>query len=248
VDPPADAHRDLIDPDKIRELAESIREVGLQQPVLLRPVNGRFETVFGHQRYLAHRFLGKIDIDAFVRELSDVEVTVLRAVENLHRVDLNPIEEAKTYRRLMEQCGMSRAEVARRASKSPFTIDKYSKLLKLPQCVQDALSRKQITMDVAFTLGECDDETMLVYYLKMAVENGVTNSVVRVWIEDYFKSKQGTLYEGVGSDPLSSPVSEPTKNYTACDVCQDAVEISKAVHLIICPSCRERVRTLRQSK
>jgi ParB family chromosome partitioning protein len=248
VDPPGQAHRDMIDPDAVRELAESIREKGLLQPVILRPVNGRFEVVAGHRRYLAHRFLGLTEIPAMVREMSDADMTIIRAIENLQRENLNPIEEAKAYRLMMDEGGLSRNDVARKVGKAPVTVDKYTQLLRLPQRVQDALSRKQISMDVAHTLGQLDDDVMLEYYLKMAVENGVTNSVVRVWVEDYFKSKEGNLYEGSGSDPLGSVVVEPTKNYTACNVCQDPVEIAKAIHLIICPGCRERVRTLRQSK
>lgn len=248
VDPPAQAQRDLIDPDTVRELAESIREKGLLEPIMVRPVNGRFETVFGHRRYLAHRFLGKTNIDAFVREMSDAEMTIIRAIENLQRENLNPIEEAKAYRLMMDEGGLSRNDVARKVGKAPVTVDKYTQLLRLPQRVQDALSRKQISMDVAHTLGQLDDDVMLEYYLKMAVENGVTNAVVRVWVEDYFKSKEGNLYEGSGSDPLASAVVEPQKTYTSCNVCQDPIEISKAIHLIICPGCRERVRTLRLSK
>lgn len=248
VDPPREADRERIDADKIRELAESIRERGLLEPVQLRPVNGRYEIVFGHRRYLAHKFLGLVDIKAIIKETCDCDVAIDRAVENLQREDLTPIEQAKAYRRMMDQGGMTRFDVAKRTGVTHHTIDKYLAFLKLAVCIQEALDRGQISMDVARTLGEFDDADMVVYYTKMAVENGVTAAVVRMWLDDYFKSKEGTLYDSVGSDPLASAVVEPTKNYTACNVCQDPVEIAKAIHLIICPGCREKVRTLRQSK
>jgi hypothetical protein len=179
--------------------------------------------------------------------MDDREMMVTRGIENLQREDLTPNEEAKVYRRMMDEGGMSRGDVARRTGKNFHTIDKYLYFLKLPICVQDALHRRHISMDVAKALGEFDDDATCLYYTNMAVDNGVTAPVIRLWVEDYFKSKQGTFYDSIPPDPLASPASEPSKQYTACNVCQDPVEIVKVFHLLICPKCRELVRTLRRS-
>lgn len=248
VDPPVVPQRDHIDPDKVRELAESIREQGLLEAVTLRPVNGRYEIIFGHRRYLAHRFLGKTDIKAIIRDMTDMEVTIVRAIENIQREDLSPIEEAKAYRLMMAQGGLTRTEVAKKVGKANSTIDKYTQLLKLPVSVQEAIDRKQIAMDVGFALGEIDDDAMLNYYVKMAVDNGVTTPVVRMWVDDYFKSKEGTLYDAGAGNPLETTVVEPTKNYTSCNLCQDPIEIREVVHLCVCHSCRDKLRSLRSAK
>src|SRR3972149_9973151 len=94
IDRPVKIAREVIDPERVRELAESIREVGLWEPVLIRPSNGRYEMVAGDRRYLAHKLLNFKEIKAIVRELDDRDTVVIRGIENLQRVDLSPSEEA----------------------------------------------------------------------------------------------------------------------------------------------------------
>lgn len=119
IDPPADAFRDLIDPDGVRELAESIRSQGLHSPILVRPVDSRYEIVFGHRRYLAHRLIGEVKIKSIVRVMTDDQVFEARAIENDQREDLNPMERARVYRRLREKFGMSNRQIAQRMGRSP---------------------------------------------------------------------------------------------------------------------------------
>ena len=90
IDRPVKVSRELIDPEKVRELAESIREVGLLQPVILRPSNGRFEIVSGDRRYLAHKLIDRKEIKAIVKDLDDRETVVIRGIENLQRENLTP--------------------------------------------------------------------------------------------------------------------------------------------------------------
>jgi ParB family chromosome partitioning protein len=85
IDRPERADRDAIDPESIRELAESIKEIGLQQPILLRPENSRYELVAGDRRFLAHRLINAKTIKAFVKQMQPQEVFIIRATENLQR-------------------------------------------------------------------------------------------------------------------------------------------------------------------
>ena len=106
---------------------------GLLQPILARPLNGRFEVVAGHRRYLAHRLIGEVKIKSLVREMTDEEVEIIRSIENDQREDLNPIEKAKGYKKLREKHGMSIEQIAQKMSRNRDTIIRFLNLLKIPE-------------------------------------------------------------------------------------------------------------------
>jgi len=242
IDPPVEADRDLIDPDKIRELAESIRSQGLHSPILVRPVNGRFEIVFGHRRFLAHRLLGEIKIRSMVKEMTDDQVYETRAVENDQREDLNPIERAKTYKRLREKFSMSNRQIAQKMGRSPGVVDKYFKLLECPEEFQDAIARKKIYMEVALILNQIDDESFKKYYFTAAIENGITKEVAEAWLTDWMKSRSGTAYEGTGGLGPGGAVQESLPIFQTCVCCVGPVEVSKVRYVPVCPGCDKEIR------
>ena len=125
IDRPVKISRDLIDPERVRELAESIREHGLRQPIELAKRNGRFEIVFGDRRYLAHKLLDLKQIKAIVKEMDDKEVVVIRGIENLQRVNLTPSEEGQVYLLLKEEGGLSQKEIAKKTESLSNTIMRY---------------------------------------------------------------------------------------------------------------------------
>lgn len=241
VDPPREADRDAIDPDKIRELGESIRSQGLLQPILCRPMNGRFEVVAGHRRYLAHRLIGEVKIKALVREMTDDQVMEARAVENDQREDLNPIERAKSYKRLRERFGFSNREIARKMGRSPGSVDKYFKLLEIPEEFQDSVAKKKMSIEVALCLHQIDDEQFRVFYFKSAVENGITVEVAQAWVSDWKKSRAGVAYLDEGGDhatvgdQLSLPV------FGTCQCCIGPVDLSKMTYVHVCAECKSQI-------
>jgi len=249
VDPPSDAARDIIDPDKVRELAESIRSQGLLQPILVRNYNGRFEVVAGHRRYLAHRLLGEIKIKSIIKELSDEDTLLIRAVENDQREDLNPIEKAKVYFRLKEKFGWSAETIARKMGRDNLTIRTYLKLLEIPQEFQKEVAKKRLPMSVALCLNEIEDEEFKKFYFTAAVENGVTLEVARMWVDDWRKTKGGIFYEdGRGRGDLS-PSQDPLPIYQTCTCCVGPVEVSKVKYIPVCHDCEKEIRgALKPSK
>jgi ParB family chromosome partitioning protein len=242
IDAPRDVFRDLIDPDKVRELAESIRSQGLYEPILVRPANGRFEIVFGHRRWLAHRLIGKADIKAIVREMSDQEVIEARAVENDQRVDLNPIERAKTYKRLKDRFGMSHRDIARKMGRSPGVIDKYIHLLEMPDEFQDAVARGIFSMGVALCLNQIDDPGFKSYYFNAGVQNGVTLEVAEMWVNDWRKSRSDTAYNDAGGGVVQGETQESLPIYLPCVCCLGPVEISKLRTIHVCEECLPQIR------
>ena len=242
IDPPAEADRDLIDPDKIRELAESIRSQGLHSPILLRPVNSRYEIVFGHRRFLAHRLIGEVKIRSMIKEMTNDQVFEARAVENDQREDLNPIERAKSYRRLRERFGMSNRQIAQKMGRSFSVIDKYFRLLEVPEEFQDAIAKKRISMQVALILNEIDDEGFRKFYFSAAVENGATMDLAEAWLNDWRKTQAGTAYNEVGGNLPGGVIQECLPIYQTCYCCGGPEDVKTIKYIPLCANCQTEVR------
>lgn len=242
IDRPVKIARELIDPEKVRELAESIRESGLLQPVLLRPSNGRYEMVAGDRRYLAHKLLNLKEIKAIVRELDDRETVVIRGIENLQRVDLTPSEEGMVYLTLKEEGGLSAKDIAKKTGKSFNTVTRYINFARCSEEVRRAVDRKEISLLVLEILQEIDDPEAFQYHFKMAASNGITHHVARLWVDDFVKTKAGTYYADDGSAPPSNVEVESKPVFMTCEVCLGPCEIKKVRNLVVCPECRKKVK------
>jgi ParB family chromosome partitioning protein len=144
--------RKTISPDRIEELASSISEKGVIQPVIVRSKKGSFELIAGERRLRAAKSLGFTHIPAIVREAEDVESLQLALIENLHREDLNPLEEAQAYEQLATEFGLSQEKIAQLVGKKPSSVSNMLRLLKLPEEIKSALRKGLITMGHARTI------------------------------------------------------------------------------------------------
>ena len=139
--------RTVFDDDKLSELTTSIQEVGVLQPILLREQNGRYELIAGERRWLAARRAGLSSIPAVVRRIQDIESFEQAIIENLHREDLNPIDEAVAYNRLMDEFSMTQQQVAERVGRSRPAVANALRLLHLSSDIQ------RLIMDGALSAG-----------------------------------------------------------------------------------------------
>jgi ParB family chromosome partitioning protein len=242
IDRPSKIAREAIDPEKIRELAESIREVGLLEPVLLRPSNGRFEMVAGDRRYLAHKLLGLKEIKAIVKKLDDRETVIIRGIENLQRENLTPSEEGAFYVALKEEGGLTQKEICRRTGKTEKTVSRLIWFSKFPEDVRHAVDSKQVSLNVLEVLAEVEDADMFKYFFDMAAGSGISPTVARLWVDDYFKTKTGTYYSEGGGGPAGSSPTEVKPVFLTCEVCFNPCDISKIRSLMVCPECGKKVR------
>jgi len=241
VDRPQKTSRKSIDPDEVRELAESIREKGLIEPIIVRPLNGRYEVVAGDRRYLAHRLLGLDEIECISKEMTDDECEVIKATENLQRVDLNPMETASVYGYLKYTLGWSAEKICRQMGRSHETVNKYLRLLELPEEFQEAINAKTLSMRAAEALHKIDDVDTRNYYLRAAVANGVTVEVATRWAEEYNQSKAAKFnpMAGGGSGATDGGPSMPI--YQTCHVCKGPTEIKEVQYVPVCKSCRNEI-------
>lgn len=141
--------RKFIDEDKIDELASSIRENGVIQPIVVRKMNGKYEIIVGERRVRAAKKAGLKEIPALVKEYSDIRALEVALIENLQREDLNPIEEALAYKMIIEKEMITQEELSKKIGKSRSYIANMIRLLELPEIIKDHVSRGTISVGQA---------------------------------------------------------------------------------------------------
>lgn len=157
IDPGVSQPRTVFDESSLNELAKSITANGVVQPILLRPKGERFELIAGERRWRAAERAGLTRIPAVVREVTDDKVLEIALIENIQREDLNPIEEANAYKKLIDTLGLTQEIVAERVGRDRSYVTNYLRLLKLPQDIQELLQRGKISTGHARTLLAVED-------------------------------------------------------------------------------------------
>ncbi|MBP3793591.1 MAG: ParB/RepB/Spo0J family partition protein [Ruminococcus sp.] len=175
VEPNKGQPRKDFDREKIQELADSIKENGLLQPILVTPLeNGGYRIVAGERRWRAARLAGLKEVPVYVRDLSEKQVMQLALIENIQRQDLTPIEEAKAYKQLMDKYFMTQQELAKAVGKSRSAIANAVRLLELAEPVQKYLDRGELSVGHAKVLAGLSDEQLQVQAADLALSDGLS--------------------------------------------------------------------------
>lgn len=161
IEPHPGQPRRQFDEGALAELADSIRARGLIQPIIVRPLGGRFQIVAGERRWRAAQRAGLAQIPAIVREFSDLETLEVALIENIQRKDLSAIEEAEGYRRLIVDHGHSQEALGRLVHKSRSHVANLLRLLELPPSVQEAVADGRLTMGHARAIATSPDAEAL---------------------------------------------------------------------------------------
>lgn len=165
--------REVFDERALKELAASIKEHGVIQPIIVRNVNGKYEIIAGERRYKASALAGKTTIPAIVKNLDDKESSKVALLENLQRKNLNPIEEAKTYQKILELDEMTQEELAKTMGKSQSAVSNKMRLLQLSDEVQQAVLKEEISERHARTLLRIEDHKKQVEMLHKVIEEKI---------------------------------------------------------------------------
>lgn len=158
--------RTEFDEEALNELAASIKSIGIVQPITVRTVEGgKYEIVAGERRFRASKLAGLTSIPAYIRKTEDDSLLELALIENIQREDLNAIEVAISYQRLIDECSLTQDQLSERVGKKRATIANYLRLLKLPAQIQLAVRDKKISMGHARAiLGVDDPDTQLMIF------------------------------------------------------------------------------------
>lgn len=160
VEPNREQPRKKFDEDALVELAESIKQFGILQPLLVQKKNDYYEIIAGERRWRAAKLAGVKEIPVIIKEFSGQEIVEISLIENIQREDLNPIEEAQAYKRLMEEFHLKQDEIADRVSKSRTAVTNSIRLLKLDDKVQEMVVDEMISTGHARTLLSIDDKDL----------------------------------------------------------------------------------------
>jgi len=193
--------RKTFDDATLLELAESIKTHGLMQPVLVRRRGSGFEIIAGERRWRACQKAGLKDIEVIVKDLAEADVFEWALIENIQREDLNPIEEAEAYRRLLDASKMTQEQLAHRVSKDRSTIANSLRLLKLPDEVRRQVIAGALSMGHARALLSLESTDQMVKMAREVVKKGLSVRDVERMVRALRKAAEGA--HGVPDDPYA---------------------------------------------
>ena len=167
--------RQEFDPTALRELSQSLKELGLIQPITVRKVSAqKFQIISGERRFRASQMAGLEEVPVYVRTANDQNMLELALVENIQRENLNAIEVAISYKRLMHECNLTTEKLAERVGKDRTTVTNYVRLLKLPPEIQIGIIEKRISMGHARALINCEPEAKQLKIYKLILEKDLS--------------------------------------------------------------------------
>lgn len=175
IEPNKEQARKQFDEQALSELADSISEHGVLQPLLVRPlIGGGYQLIAGERRWRASRLAGLTQVPVIIKELSDTEAAVISLIENLQREDLNPVEEALGFASLMKDFNLTQEEAAQKVGKSRPAVANALRLLKLPEKVLDMIRENKLSAGHARALAAIEDKKTVIAAANLIAEKGLS--------------------------------------------------------------------------
>ncbi|MEW6243815.1 MAG: ParB/RepB/Spo0J family partition protein [Bacillota bacterium] len=204
------------DEEKLRELADSIREHGVVQPIIVRQRDDGYELVAGERRWRAARLAGLKTVPAVIRELSEAELTVVSLIENIQREDLNPMEEARAYHRLVTEFGLTQEVLAKRVGKSRSQVANVLRLLSLDRRTQALVEEGKLSFGHARALLAIEEEKRRQQLADRIVKQGLSVREAESAVSE--KSRRPKRRDRPVMDPNVAEVEERLRRVLATDV------------------------------
>ncbi|MBP6234611.1 MAG: ParB/RepB/Spo0J family partition protein [Saprospiraceae bacterium] len=184
--------RTEFDADQLMELARSIKTSGLIQPITVRALGGnKYQLISGERRLRASKMAGIREIPAYIRVANDQEMLEMALVENIQRADLNAVEIAISYQRLMDECNLTHEALSERVGKDRSTVTNYVRLLKLPAQIQASVKEGILSMGHARALAGIENIALQLKIFKEALDLGLSVRAVEQLIKSYAATKPG---------------------------------------------------------
>jgi len=237
---PEEVIRTQIDQEKLEELAASIRQIGLIQPILVKKDGELYRIIAGHRRYLACRWNNAKDIDCYITDEEITEDEIVSLSENIIRHDLNPVEEAKTCRVLNERLGLSIQEISNKLGKSQSWVRERLSVLNFPESFISTLATGLLSLSALKPLLEIEDENERERLLAIAIEQGATARLTEAWVLQWKKDKLAQGWQSVEPIPPGGIVEIPVVEYP-CYFCRESKPIYDEVLLYVCKQCKAQV-------
>ena len=219
IDDPSVPMRSHMDEEKLDELARSIKSHGLIQPITLRQVADRYEVVAGHRRFKASKRAGIATISAIVRELADSKADEMRMHENLYREDVNPVDEARYIRKMIDTHQVEPAALAKMTGKSEAYLRARYDLLSYPDYLLEAVEREHVSLTAAQWLARIENDRVRKEYTRFATLGGITAKRAEAWYRSWTLGslpREASTYEA----PPEEENAEAKEIRMPCLLCQ----------------------------
>lgn len=210
IQPNPEQPRTVFEQEALEELAISIRSMGVIQPITLKEINeNQYLIISGERRYRAALMVGLERIPAYIKTAADEHIMEMALIENIQREDLNSIEIALAYQKLMENYGMTQEQLSERVGKKRTTIANYLRLLKLPAEIQMGLKDKKIDMGHARALVPVDDPEVQLAFYEQIMEQGLSVRSVEEMVRQVTEKKKLSCEEKP-AETATKPSRKPT--------------------------------------
>ena len=174
IEPNRTQPRRNFDEDALQELADSIAQYGVIQPIVVQKKGKRYEIIAGERRWRAARKAGLLEVPVIVKEFAPEDIFAIALIENIQREDLDSIEVALSFQRLIEECNLTQEAMAERVGKKRATVTNYLRLLKLPAEIQFAIRAKKISMGHAKALLALEDNKAQLKFANLIIEQDLS--------------------------------------------------------------------------
>jgi ParB family transcriptional regulator, chromosome partitioning protein len=237
IDDPAAPMRQDLSPANVEELILSIRQVGLIEPIVVKPVNGRYEVIAGHRRTFASRLAKLATVPCHIRSANDDETEMLKIHENLYRENISPAEEAKHFDYLVKKKQLTPTRISQLINKSLSYVTERMAILAYPQFLLDAMNNGEISFSVAKEFSKFDDEKQMLSAVYYAKRGGMTQEMARKWVTDYKRDKERPQIESQSSvNPETG--TQVIEHLATCIFCNTQLKLYDAEVVYMHSECR----------
>ena len=236
IEPPSLNMRTSLDEDKLEQLADSIKTIGLLQPIVLIRRGDKFFIVAGFRRYLAHKRLQRHTILSRIINASDTAAYMATWHENTFREDTNPLDDALYLSRLSKLLNATQQQLAKMLGKSQQWVSQRLNILNWPEPLQQALEENKISFSVARELSYIDDPVLLDHYLYYAVKNGITPQVAQNWRQQFNATIPPQQPQATDEKPAEEP-GEYVPPQLTCQICMKPGELQTMTHVWVHSRC-----------
>jgi len=247
IDDPERPIRHDLSPESVEELVLSIKQVGIIEPLVVKPVGKRFEVIAGHRRLVASTIADLAQVPCYIVNATKEQSELLKIHENLYRADVRPSDEADHFKYLIEEHKLSPVRLAKLINKSEsYVLDRLA-IFNYPPELRFALDNGTIKFSIAREFSRLDDLPKMREYLKYAVLNGITSDLARQWVLDYKRSvePQNKDQQFIHSQ---NPNTGSIENLSTCIYCQQPINLKEANVVYIHDKCLDEANSRNQNK
>lgn len=242
IDDPARPLRTDITPESVQDLVLSIKQMGVIEPIIVRPKGDRYEVIAGHRRLLAATIAKLPLLPAIVRNSGNEETEIIKLHENIYRQDIRPSDEAKHFDYLIQRLKLTPAKIAQLIGRSQSYISDRLAIFNYPPALLASLDQGKITFSVARTFSRHPDPERINTFVRYAVSNGMTPSMAEKWVKDDLRLLEQRANQPISVPPENggSPVETP---FYHCYLCSEGISIQDLVPIYLHTFCDNKFRS-----